>query len=254
MEKIYLCDESYDNYIADKPMIGSGYESKVYSFGKEVLKIFESKFQNCDTEERVSNLANIEGLDEVLTVPTKSVYLNMNFIGCFMNYAGVDLKKYLRENDLTFEEKVKIITSIKNRLLFLHKFDIVHGDLQPKNIMFYSGIVKISDVVNIRFGNYQDALLNDMTLYLAKYFGITSLLDLHSLNYITHILLNTKEEEMLEYIDMDADGCSYLRENGYSNHVFLDEVFEEQMDILLNPKKNQHYALEKSKYLIDYVK
>lgn len=254
MEKVYLCDQDYRNFLANLQVLGSGFESSVYSLGSEVLKILKNDVISDELEKRISFLGDLKELREALTIPTKSVYLNRNFIGFFMNYAGVDLKKYLLENKISLEKRIQILRLIKDKLGFIHKFGIIHGDLQPKNIMIYNGNVRISDVVNMRVGVYKDILLNDMTLYLSKYFGVSSLLDLHSLNYITYILLNMPYDEMLEYLSMDACGYSYLIENGFMNNVFQDDVFVKQMDILINPKENKEQALEKSKYLIDYLK
>lgn len=254
MERVCLDNHSYEEYVTSKEILGAGFEAKVYSLDEEVLKIYTDEFLTSELEKRINALGDTKGLKDIITIPTKSLYLNMSFVGFFMNYAGIDLKKYLKEKEISFEEKIRILCLVKEKLEYLHKMGIVHGDLQPKNIMVYKSDVKIGDVANMLFANYHDILLNDMTLYLSKYFGVSSLLDLHSLNYITYILLNMDREESLEYLELDALGYSYLIENGVKNKVFQDDIFKEQMDILLHPKENKDYALERSKYLIDYIR
>lgn len=254
MEKVYLSDSDYQEYLTSMNFIGSGYESFVFSLGNEVVKILNKEIISDDLEMRIDALGDIKELNKALSIPTKSLYLNMDFIGFYMKYAGIDLKRYLIENDVSFDELVRILKDIKEKLVFLHQYGIVHGDIQLKNIMIHDGRIKIGDSDNIKFGTYNDVLLNDMTLYLSKYFGITHLLDLYSLNYITYILLNTTRSEELEYLSMDALGYSYMLESKITNQVFQDDIFEEQMNFLRYPKENKEYALEKSKYLIDYLK
>lgn len=251
MEKVCLSKSTYDEYMLNSKLIGSGIESLVYLLGSEVLKIFLEP--NITEEDKLLKLANIKGLDSVLTMPTKILYLNDTFIGFVMKYAGIDLKRYFMINNISFDKKVAILRRIKNKLELLHSKGIVHGDLQLKNIMIYRNQIKICDVTNVFYHKSSSPLLNDMTLYLAKYLGYSELLDKLSLNYITYVLLNCDRKEEVEYLEMDACGYTNMFERDLVNRVFVDEVFSQQMEYLMYPKEAKQ--LEKNaKYLIDYVK
>ncbi|MBB6714778.1 serine/threonine-protein kinase [Clostridium gasigenes] len=66
-----------------------------------------------------------------------------------MEYCNpLTLKKYLSENDITLEEKLKIAISISEALIYAHEKGVIHRDLKPSNIM----INGIDDIKLIDFG------------------------------------------------------------------------------------------------------
>lgn len=254
MEKLCFFEENYEDCVLEANIIGQGFESKVYMYGDNVLKIFCPDFQNKRSEKRINLLSKLSELDEYITLPNAGVYLDYHFIGYQMKYAGITLKRFILDNNLSENKIIELLRQIKNCLVHLHSLGFIHGDLQPKNILINDDKIKISDVNNAQFGKFKPDLLNDMTLFLSSYYGYSSLLDLHSLNYYTYLLLNLDDETMRKYIELGAEGYSYFCEHEYKNHVFMDEVCEEQMEYLINPFGNRKKALTNSKYLIDYLK
>lgn len=62
-----------------------------------------------------------------------------------MEPAELDLSKYIRDNNVNFEQKKKIILQILNIMKVVHNEDIWHRDISPSNILLVKGKLKISD-------------------------------------------------------------------------------------------------------------
>ncbi|KAF0487998.1 kinase-like protein [Gigaspora margarita] len=64
-----------------------------------------------------------------------------------LQYADKDLRDYLRKNfkNLQFFDKFRMAEEIAQRFWFLHTKNIVHGDLNSKNILVYNKQIKIID-------------------------------------------------------------------------------------------------------------
>lgn len=63
-------------------------------------------------------------------------------------YDGVTLKKYIEDNDVSMEDKIKIAINISDALEYAHEKEVIHRDLKPTNIM----INNPSDIRIIDFG------------------------------------------------------------------------------------------------------
>ncbi|CAB4383305.1 unnamed protein product [Rhizophagus irregularis] len=57
------------------------------------------------------------------------------------------LGKYLRENAATFrwEDQLKFANDIASAVLYLHRHQIIHGDLHPGNVLIHQHSIKIAD-------------------------------------------------------------------------------------------------------------
>ncbi|RIB11350.1 kinase-like domain-containing protein [Gigaspora rosea] len=64
-----------------------------------------------------------------------------------LQYIDKDLRDYLRENfkHLQFLDKFRMAEEIAQGLWFLHTKNIIHGDLNSKNILVYNKQIKIID-------------------------------------------------------------------------------------------------------------
>ncbi|CAG8736541.1 6867_t:CDS:2, partial [Acaulospora morrowiae] len=66
-----------------------------------------------------------------------------------LNYANEgNFFNFLQENwlNLSWKKKIKYALEIANGLEHLHKFEIIHCDLHPKNILVDNGVLKITDL------------------------------------------------------------------------------------------------------------
>lgn len=70
------------------------------------------------------------------------LYLVMEF------FDGVTLKKYIEDNDILIEDKIKIAINIADALEYAHEKEVIHRDLKPTNIM----INNPNDIRIIDFG------------------------------------------------------------------------------------------------------
>lgn len=84
-----------------------------------------------------------------------------------MEYAQMDLKRYIETKNLSLDEQLQIIDIILKTMSDIHKKDIIHRDLSPSNILIVNNIIKISD---FGLGKNLDVLHSHKTLY-TKQFG-----------------------------------------------------------------------------------
>ncbi|RIA89112.1 kinase-like domain-containing protein [Glomus cerebriforme] len=57
-----------------------------------------------------------------------------------------NLRNYIGNNALSFDKKIEIAINITNGIKFLHENDIIHENINPKNILIFDGIAKISNL------------------------------------------------------------------------------------------------------------
>ncbi|MCU7557969.1 serine/threonine protein kinase [Macrococcus sp. TMW 2.2395] len=62
-----------------------------------------------------------------------------------MEKAEVTLEKYIKNYDITFEQRITLIRQILDIMSKVHERDIIHRDLSPTNIFILNGMIKISD-------------------------------------------------------------------------------------------------------------
>lgn len=70
-----------------------------------------------------------------------------------MDYASGDLKSYLENHDIPFEDRVNLCLQIANGLKELKDIGYYHRDLKPDNILMFDNIWKIGDLGLIAYRN-----------------------------------------------------------------------------------------------------
>lgn len=161
-EKLQENSVVYDknhNRILLKRALGSGGEGTVYSTDKigTVVKIFKSNQNDDIKRQKIEFMANNQLNNDLIVWPKQSVYdSNQNFVGFTMNSAeGQDLGRFVNAtihdtsfNILKVDKKtiLKMIISILTTLNFLHKRNIIVGDIKLENL-----IIKNSDPTRVYF-------------------------------------------------------------------------------------------------------
>lgn len=257
MERIELISEEFDDFLMDARIVGEGTESTVLEYEDLVVKILLPHALNFFTKRKLAELAVRDDLREYMTLPVKEFYIDFKYTGFLMEHAGISIKDLLLLSELSIDERIELLHKIRVCLKRINDEGMVHGDIQFSNIMYDNGVVKISDINNVKFGRYRAMYLNAIANHLCSRYGKTYLLDLHAFNYFSYILLNLDGDDLRSYVQLGADSFRvFLYNKDYKkikNNHFDEDVCEEQLDLLMHPKSKK-LALEKSKYLIDYIK
>lgn len=132
----------------DLLVIGSGGFATVYnvSNNQRARKVLKSEF---NTDESVKHrfkreyeitkiLQDIEGIIPIFDYnPLEYSYE--------MKYCNTNLEDFIKENKLSVQEKIKIVTNILNTLSQVHQKNTIHRDLSPNNILVDNSKIYIAD-------------------------------------------------------------------------------------------------------------
>ncbi len=129
-----LVFKAYDNKLDRNVAIKVLNEEHIHD--KEELKRFKrsamavAKFNH-------PNITRIYDIEE----SENSSYLIMEII------EGPNLRELMAENNLTFNEKIRILTQIAQALNYAHSYGIIHRDIKPENVTIEkeSQLVKVMD-------------------------------------------------------------------------------------------------------------
>ena len=176
-----------------------------------------------------NQILNIKRLDHIniLKINNISVFQNINEIILIEEYAKMNLKSYLNQNNILNLNLIKsYFYQLLSGIYFFHKNNIIHGNLKLKNIfIFPDGLIKISnskiDIINKNHKEFNDIL---------KIIFII----------IRYLFLNNKNlfKEFKQRFLQNNDWKNFLK-NHLSNNI--NDSFLNLLDLILN---NQISAFE----------
>lgn len=256
MEKLYFLEEYYDEWLSDATVIDSGSEGTIMSYGDEVIKILHSNL-NAFTKYRLRRLSEMSVLENSITMPTKEIYYDYRFIGFAMKYAGINLRDFfldlLNQSLLTDDIKIEYLIKVRDCLTSLNGNGVIHGDIQPRNILVNNGKVLLGDINNCNFGSFKSPYLNEIALRLYHKYGLCPLIDLQTFNYFCYCIMNMNSNDLRNLLNVGGDAIWYYDLRDIPNKFFIDSVSNLQLDVMYK-RNSKKKALNVSDYLINHLK
>jgi serine/threonine protein kinase len=146
--------------------LGAGSYGLVYKV-QDSRGMYAFKYINNDNylSKGIENLTEIDILSRLTHPNILHIYkiitkdeCNIKNIGLVTELANHDLTFYINNvRTLTIEEKIPILFKVANAVQYLHKFNILHLDIKPDNILLF-------DISNTRGMNLSDSGSNSMKM------------------------------------------------------------------------------------------
>jgi serine/threonine protein kinase len=176
-----------DRYRIEK-LIGKGTSSKVYlaadiTGSKTVaLKVTISSFNESETiapiskpvarmKEMINDFSNIVQIFDHTIVPwegNRLSLLSMEFAdgGSFRDW----LTAHTHDHEKRIHEGIDFFKQACHGVLTLHQADVIHCDLKPENLLFFNGVMKVSDfdMPSSTLPGASDSMPSNDTLYLHR--------------------------------------------------------------------------------------
>lgn len=131
-----------DNKILKQTPLAEGGEGVIHEYKNQIIKIYKSNVNKNEKLEKIKRLMN-KNLPNYIVKPLDIVYdRRKQFLGYSMDkvegeeFRRLSNKKFLRINNITTKDIIKLLVDIKNTLGILHKQNIYIGDLNDCNILF----------------------------------------------------------------------------------------------------------------------
>ncbi|RGB31457.1 kinase-like domain-containing protein, partial [Rhizophagus diaphanus] len=155
-----------------------------------------------------------------------------NQLFLIMPFANDDnLREYIKKNTLTFDKKIEIAKDITEGIKFLHEKGIIHENLNPKNILIFDGVAKISNLpLSYNNNDKDDLYINeslfdnigyiDPNLFLNSDYDKDKPIDIYSLGSLLWEIMseripysNDQNENILQLINRIREGYREKSEN-----------------------------------------
>lgn len=132
--------KTIEKYINDSNFINKGFYANIYDYSdnnnNKVIKVSLNTLGHYETYKElfIYNIFEINNLNNYFTklydffIYNKKTYLIFEKL----DYSVKDITM----NNITFNDYKKIYTDILEQMKLLHKYNIIHNDIQPQNIMY----------------------------------------------------------------------------------------------------------------------
>jgi serine/threonine protein kinase len=257
-----------DSVLKGSPLAEGG-EGIIYEYNNQILKIYKDTVNKKEKLEKIQRLMN-KNLPKNIIKPLEIIYNNRNqFLGYSMQriegeeFKRLSNKKFLKVNNISTKDILKMLVDVKNTLIELHKQNIYISDLNDGNILFDKNYnVYFIDVDSWTIDNYKcpvcmdsfkDPLLIDNNFsantdsYAFSILCFKSLTKLHPFGGTTNpdIDILTRMSKRLSVIDNNSVTIPktipkwvYISPKVLSE---LKEIFETNNRFLLNQSLDDFY-------------
>lgn len=236
--------DSYGNInILNNKILDSGSYSNVLYYSKDILlKQLKNKYRNTSFEKRFRyEYENMKKLDKSKNILKVFDFLD-DSLGYTMEQADCCLYDYLMKNDISLNEKIKIIEDVLSGIKMAHDNSIIHRDLHLGNILKIKEKFVISDFGlgkdltkdrSLKSSNTQknDSKFVDPEYRGDKFTKLDKISDIYSVGVIISEILKNDRKEFEYFLSRCT---SYYRKDRYDK---IEIVISNFNSIVENLKK-----------------
>ena len=137
----------------------NGKEADLFKSGKVAYKLYKNI--DIDREAKETKVEILNKLEHInLIIPNQKIYNNMGFNGYTMEYFD---SCQLSNVKLSNQKLIKLFKKISIVLKWLHKNDIIVGDLNLTNILYKNGDFKFIDLDSFKIGDIPNDNIPSLT-------------------------------------------------------------------------------------------
>lgn len=245
MNTINYSYEEYEEFKKQANEIGSGIESKIYEYNDNTVIKALDKSTYEGRENKKLKLALLSRLDVKNVWPTIRglIFVDDKFKAYLMEYFPnyVNLSKYIF---LSSNEKIEVLSKLKEELLEMHNNDIVYVDINLNNMIVKkendSFLCRFVDIDNVQIGELEHDVCHSMIDIYIKSGGVIGInSDIFMFNLITYFILNST---------ITANGN--LMPNLFSSFIQDRKVIDFGRDL----RRGNVNSLADNEFLIDHMK
>lgn len=223
--KIMTVDNIKNIIKNENNLIGTGKEGKVYIYDdNKVVRISRTKKKSAETYIYTN-------LDNKFILHSKEIKFINGLCYNFLDRAlcDVDFLIFQSKIKLKKEDRINLCKNICKGVKFLHDFNIVHGDIKPKNILYYEkDIIKLSDF-GMSFIIEKNKEKENKSFYTQRY--------------------KSKDEHVGKYTDIWALACTLFEvyyKKRYNPDLFYkkDKLFDDMFLNMTKLNKDERYTID----------
>lgn len=154
-ENVYC--EKYGFLQLDKNNVMFGGEGKIYrTYENLLVKIYSKDERRYETIKKIQLLIDMDLRNKYIVWPKDIVYNNNEFVGYVMDEIleakGLDMYRIYSFQNISYSERIKVSIDLLKMIEYLHKKNILVGDLKFDNILYTD---KTKELYIIDSGSFQ---------------------------------------------------------------------------------------------------
>lgn len=127
-------------------------------------KVAVKETESYDGIEVLSELDVLTKVSHPNIIPIYEIFFDIDFMYYSMPLADCTLEKFIKESDLTFDHRLRLVYEILSAFDFLHSHGIYHCDIRVDNILLFNDHIFVADFSVASTIEYSSRCMTDSLL------------------------------------------------------------------------------------------